>query len=167
MAAGGDTARVNVRAATPDDADELARMRYAFRAELNQPTESEEEFVARCGPWMAERLEAGGPWRCWVHHGDGSLTGHLWLCLIEKVPNPVRELEQHAYITNVYVRPEARGSGAGAALMEAALAYCRAQRVDSVILWPTSQSRTLYARHGFDEAADMMEAVLDQGRDLH
>jgi hypothetical protein len=51
--------------------------------------------------------------------------------------------------------------------METALAHCRESRVDSVILWPTARSRTLYARHGFSEPTDMMEAILDEGRDLH
>lgn len=95
------------------------------------------------------------------------MLGHLWLSLIEKIPNPAPELERHAYITNVYVRPEGRGGGAGRELMEAALVFCREQQVDSVILWPTARSRTLYARHGFVAPEDMMEAVLDDGRDLN
>ncbi|MGH2609746.1 MAG: GNAT family N-acetyltransferase [Tepidiformaceae bacterium] len=158
---------MTVRLAGVDDATQLARMRYAFREGMNPAVESEAEFVTRCAAWMAQRLRAGGSWRCWVAAEDGELSGHLWLCLIEKIPNPAPELEQHAYITNVYVRPVARGGGTGKALMEAALAFCEVQRVDSVILWPTEQSRTLYARHGFRLPEDMMEAVLDPGRDLH
>ncbi len=156
-----------MRAATPEDALDLSRMRYEFRAGMNAAVESEAEFVERCAPWMSARLRGEGGWRCWVAEEGGQVAGHLWLCLIEKVPNPAPELEQHAYITNVYVRPEGRGEGAGKALMEAALAFCRENRVDSVILWPTERSRTLYARHGFAVPEDMMEAVLDTGRDLH
>ena len=51
--------------------------------------------------------------------------------------------------------------------LDAALGFCREQRVDSVILWPTERSRTLYARNGFAAPADMLEAVLDAGRDIH
>jgi GNAT superfamily N-acetyltransferase len=116
---------------------------------------------------MAERLAPDSAWRCWVAEADGAASGHLWLQLIEKVPNPGPELEVHGYITNVYVSPALRGSGTGQALMEAALAFCRERGVDSVILWPTERSRTLYARHGFVEPRDMMELVLDPGRDLH
>src|SRR5688572_7615649 len=141
------TPRVNVRLATVDDADELARMRYAFRSDVNVAIETEDEFLARCAPWMRDRLAPGGPWRCWVVEERDVIAGHLWLCLLEKIPNPALELERHGYISNVYVRPDTRGSGAGKALMEASLAYCREQRVDSVILWPTERSRTLYARH--------------------
>lgn len=158
---------MEVRLATAEDADQLARLRYEFRAAVNRPMETEAEFLARCVPWMRARLGGEGPWRCWVVADGSVLVGHLWLSLIEKIPNPAPELERHAYITNVYVRPTGRGVGAGRDLMEAALAYCREQQVDSAVLWPTARSRTLYARHGFGAPEDMMEAVLDEGRDLH
>ena len=145
----------------------MARLRFEFRAALNAATETEDEFVARAAPWMRSRLTAGQPWHCWVVEAEGGeIAGHLWLQLIEKVPNPAPELEMHAYITNVYVRPAQRSSGAGQALMDAALAFCREERVDSVVLWPTARSRTLYARNGFAVRDDIMEAILDDGRHL-
>lgn len=156
-----------IRLAGPGDARELARLRYEFRAALNPPTEAEAEFVERCAGWMGERLETGSNWRCWVAEEGGVIGGHLWLQLIEKIPNPAPERELHGYITNVYVRPELRGAGVGAGLLEAALAFCGESGVDSVILWPTARSTTLYARHGFAYPTDLMEAVLDSGRDLH
>ena len=156
-----------IRPATPDDAETLAHMRYAFRASLGPAVEDEASFVARCAAWMAQRLGEDGPWRCWVAVQAGAIAGHLWLQTIEKIPNPVVELERHAYITNVFVAEALRGGGLGQRLMDAALAYCRGQGVDSVILWPTSRSRTLYARNGFAVPDDIMEANLDDGRDLH
>ena len=155
-----------IRLATGADAPALARLRFEFRAALNEAVETEDVFLARAIPWMAERLGDATSWRCWVAEDGGTIVGHLWLQLIEKIPNPAAELEWHGYITNVFVHPEARGSGLGAALMETALAFCRERGVDSVILWPTARSRTLYARHGFAVRDDIMEAVLDDGRHL-
>jgi GNAT superfamily N-acetyltransferase len=155
-----------IRLATLADATVLARLRYEFRAQLNPADEEEEGFIARCSAWMADRLSPSSPWRCWVYEGDSGISGHIWLQLIEKIPNPAPELEQHAYITNVYVRPDARGSGAGQALLGAALSFCKANNVDSVILWPTDRSRTLYARNGFAVRHDLMEAILDDNRHL-
>lgn len=123
--------------------------------------------MARCEPWMRSRLGEGSAWRCWVAESADAIVGHLWLQLVEKIPNPAPELEQHAYVTNVYVQPAARGAGAAGAMLEAALNFCRDNRVDSVVLWPTQRSRPLYARHGFIEPADMMELVLDENRDIH
>ena len=153
-----------IRPAVATDAPVLARMRWDFRTALGAPVESDDAFVQRCEAWMAARLDGTGAWRCWVAETAGRVTGHLWLQLIEKVPNPMPEVECHAYITNVYVQPDARGSGTGMALMEAALAWCRAVAVDSVILWPTDRSRTLYARYGFAPPGDIMQANLDPGR---
>lgn len=156
-----------MRRATAADAGALARLRYEFRAALGSAAESEAAFVGRAVLWMRARLIAGGPWHCWVVEADGGdIAGHLWLQLIEKVPNPAPEFEQHAYITNVYVGPAARGAGAGQSLLDAALAFCREARVDSVVLWPTARSRTLYARYGFAVRDDIMEAILDDGRHL-
>lgn len=134
---------------------------------MNPAAESREVFIARAEEWMARRLEADVAWKCWVAEAGRVVAGHLWLQLVEKVPNPGPELENIAYITNVYVQPEARGSGAGRMLVEAAMEFCRENGVDSAILWPTERSRTLYARHGFREPDDMLEAVLDSGRGLH
>ena len=159
---------VSLRLATPADAETLARMRYAFRASLGSAVEDEASFVARAMSWMAQRLaDADGAWRCWVVVHEGDIAGHLWLQTIEKIPNPVVELERHAYITNVFVDEALRGAGIGQQLMDAALTFCREQGVDSVILWPTSRSRTLYARNGFAVRDDIMEANLDKERDLH
>ena len=33
--------------------------------------------------------------------------------------------------------------------MDAALAFCAGREIDSIILWPTQGSRTLYGRKGF------------------
>jgi GNAT superfamily N-acetyltransferase len=147
-----------VREAVPSDAPALAAMRYAFRASLGRATEEQAAFLARCRAWMAEHLGGAGPWRCWVAEDAGALVGHLWLETIEKLPNPVGEAERHAYVTNVYVQPAARGQGVGGRLLDAALRWCRESGVDSIILWATPASRTLHARHGFREPEELMEA---------
>jgi GNAT superfamily N-acetyltransferase len=158
--------QLEIRLATPDDASTLAHMRYVFRASLGDAVEDEASFIERTSAWMAQRLGEDLAWRCWVVVHQGAIAGHLWLQMIEKIPNPVIEQERHAYITNVYVDPELRAGGIGGQLMDAALAFCREQGVDSVILWPTSRSRSLYARHGFAVRDDIMEAILDEGRAL-
>lgn len=154
----GDPPRI--RRAGPEDAPDLARMRFAFRAELGDAVEAEDAFVARCAPWMAERLAEGGPWCCWVAEDEGGIAGHAWVQLLEKVPNPVEEREHHAYVTNCYVVPARRGGGTGGRLLAAALAWCEGSGVDAVILWPSRDSRSLYRRHGFAAADDVLELRL-------
>ena len=150
-----DTLQASIRIATPEDALVLADLRFHFRVELGEPAEPEAEFRERCARWMADRLAGNPSWRCWVAEGSEDILGNLWLQLIEKVPNPVSEPEHHAYITNVYVLPSARNAGAGALLLEAALAWCKQSEIDAVLLWPSERSRSFYARYGFTERGDL------------
>jgi len=152
--------RQSLRRAVPADAPALATLRYAFRTQdypgKASTFEERESFLARCVPWMTERLarENCGGWRCWLvelqDRGDRRMVGgQLWLQAIEKIPNPAAEPELHAYISNVYVLPELRGRGLAGQLLDLALTWCRQHAVDQVILWPSEKSRPLYARHGF------------------
>lgn len=152
-----------IRAATPADAAALARLRWEFRGPLAESIEDEAGFVARAERWMAARLRAPTAWHCWVAEtDDGRILGHLWLQRVEKVPNPGREPEAHGYITNVFVREALRGRGIGSHLLDAALAWCRAQPVHAAILWPRERSRSLYRRHGFRGDGSLMELLLFQ-----
>ena len=146
-----------IRPATSRDAALLARLRYEFRASFGTVEEPEAKFLRRCEHWMEERLEAGRHWSAWLAEVNGAAAGTIWLQWIEKIPNPVAELEWHAYITSLYVRESFRGNQLGNALLETALAACRARGVDAVVLWPTPRSRTLYSRHGFAVRDDVME----------
>ncbi len=166
-------AGVKIRPAAPVDAGELARLRFAFRAAIDPASEDPDAFRGRCEAWMAERLgDSSTGWRAWVAEvgpgaGPGAeasparLVGHVWVRRLEKIPNPVGEVEAHAYLTNMYVEPEHRGAGLGARLLSAALAWCREQRVGSVVLWPTERSRPLYGRAGFRDTGDVLELPLN------
>ena len=165
MSAGSPAPSWRVRVGGAADAEALARLRWEFRSTLGAAQESESSFRARCARWMGERL-ADQRWRCWVVEADDAVAGQLWLQPIEKIPNPVAEPEHHAYISNFYLRAVLRGQGAGSALFATAMAWCKANGVDAVILWPTPRSRPLYERHGFRADGGVMEAVVGSGRDL-
>lgn len=144
---------IAIREATPDDAPSLARLRWEFRTGLGTPVESEPAFLVRCADWMREELRAGR-WRAWLAE-DGTVVGQLWMRIIQKVPNPMAERERHAYISNLYVTPLARG-GVGERLLAAALGWAQANGVDQILLWPTARSRPLYARHGFQATDEFL-----------
>lgn len=100
---------------------------------------------------MRPRLRADSRWRVWLLEDAGKPIGNLWVQVIEKIPNPSNESELHAYVSNVFVMPEYRNTGGGALLLDAAVADCRSLHVDTMFLWPSDDSRPLYARHGFVE----------------
>lgn len=145
----------DIRPAAPRDAAALAELRWEFRSGKTAPTETHEAFVARCTAWMTTELDRG-LWRAWVAEQGDHIVGQIWLQLLSKLPNPAEEREQHAYISNVYVTPSARG-GVGTRLLETAIEWARTNGVDRVVLWPTAKSRTMYHRHGFVANGGVLE----------
>jgi GNAT superfamily N-acetyltransferase len=149
-----------IRLAEPDDAPQLAALRYRFRSELAPPTEPEAAFIDRVLPWLAEHL-AHPAWRVWVAVApDDQIIGQVFLQLITKVPNPIEEAEHLAYLTNLFVLPAYRGQGLGKRLLDTAIAACSPELVDRLILWPSLRSRALYERAGFQPPASMLERPL-------
>lgn len=155
---------ITFRPATPDDAGVLARLRLQFRSTLAPTVEDDAAFLVRCGTWMAASLAAGNPWRCWVATDGSSLVGAVWVCAIEKIPNPVGEPERHFYVSNLYVTPAKRGLGLGTELLSLCLRICDQEGADAVILWPTPRSRSLYLRHGFEDRDNLLERRLGHAR---
>jgi len=149
----------NIRLAVKSDALALAHLRYALRSTTGIATEPEIEFVTRCIAWMETHLETDA-WQCWVVEVNEHLIAAVWLQLVEKIPNPVAELEHHAYLTSFYVAEAARGRGIGTQLLREAISWCEARQVHAVILWPTERSRSLYERHGFAVRDDIMELII-------
>jgi GNAT superfamily N-acetyltransferase len=147
-----------IRAATAADARALAELRWEFRAGKTPPREGHEAFVNRCEAWMSAEL-ARGAWRAWVAEQHGRVVGQIWLQVISKLPNPADEREHHAYISNVYVTPSARG-GVGTRLLRTALDWARSSDIDRVVLWPTVRSRAMYERHGFVTNGGVLELTL-------
>jgi GNAT superfamily N-acetyltransferase len=137
---------IEIRLATAGDVGALADLGCAFRSGRDAPDEDRAAFIARCAAWMRGALASD--WRAWMAVDADTIVGHAWLRTIEKIPNPVGQRTRQAYISNVYVRPDARG-GVGSRLLEHAVEWAKANDVDYVLLTPTPRSRTLYARNGF------------------
>jgi GNAT superfamily N-acetyltransferase len=137
---------IDIRAATAADVPALAALRWEFRASRAAPTEDRSAFIERCAAWM--RAALAGDWRAWVAVDGGDIVGHVWLCAIGKIPNPAGQREKQAYISNMYVRPAARG-GIGTRLLNQAIEWAEQNDVEYALLTATPRSRTLYGRHGF------------------
>ena len=137
---------IDIRTATAADVPALAALRWEFRASRAAPTEDRSAFIERCAAWM--RTALARDWRAWVAVDGGDIVGHVWLCAIGKIPNPAGQREKQAYISNMYVRPAARG-GIGTRLLNQAIEWAEDNGVEYALLTATPRSRTLYGRHGF------------------
>jgi GNAT superfamily N-acetyltransferase len=104
---------------------------------------------------MRSELKSG-VWRCWLAEANGKLIGHVWVAVVEKIPNPVGEPRFHVYVSNCYVVPERRSQRVGERLLKTALAWCQAKGADAVFLWPTARSRSFYSKCGFKDSANIL-----------
>ncbi|MEU6392349.1 GNAT family N-acetyltransferase [Streptomyces sp. NPDC046939] len=95
--------------------------------------------------WISDRL-AGGRWPAWVAESDGEVCDHVFLQLVERVPDPFEDNTPIGYVTNFYVVPALRNRGAGGQLLAALREHTRANGVDVLIVWPSERSAPLYGR---------------------
>lgn len=154
---------VVIRRAEADDAPALATMRWRFKVEDggDEVPQNEEEFSAACEQWFRSRMV--GPWRVWVAEVDSQPSGHVCVCLVEKVPSPYPSADALGYVTNFYVVPEQRNRGLGRALLDEAVGHARAQGLDTLIVWPSERSAPLYRRCGFGEPDELLEQPVAPG----
>jgi len=152
---------IKIRVATESDAAVLAQFRYELRSSAREMIESEEEFSERCAGWIRERLHDRSCWRCWIAEYEQTPVGNIWSQLVEKIPNPAAETECFVYVTNFYVREEYRGQGIGTMLLSEAVNWAKTNNAHTAILWPRERSKSLYLRHGFTAADDLMQLAIE------
>jgi ribosomal protein S18 acetylase RimI-like enzyme len=88
---------------------------------------------------------------------DGQPGGHVFLCLVEKVPSPFPGSVALGYVTNFYVAPQLGNRGVGRALLDEVSRYARGQGLDTLIVWPSERSAPLYRRCGYSRSDELLE----------
>ncbi|MDX3539411.1 GNAT family N-acetyltransferase [Streptomyces sp. MB09-01] len=150
-----------VRPARPADARTLAELRWAFKREDYEghppaPVRHLEE--AEC--WIRDRLSSGH-WLAWVAAAGGEICGHVFLCPVERMPEPYADNDPIGYVTNFFVTPSQRNKGAGSALLDALRQHARSAGLEGLIVWPSERSSPLYQRYGFQPPEELLELPLD------
>lgn len=143
---------MNFRVATPDDLASLAAARWAFRAESTEerPIESASDFAQRYEALVRCGLESG-EWTYWIAETlDGTLVAHMAVRIIESIPRPSRAHDRWGYLTDCYTRPAFRGHDIGRALLEHVANWAKSQDLELLLVWPSDEAQTLYARAGFE-----------------
>jgi GNAT superfamily N-acetyltransferase len=91
---------------------------------------------------------------------DGSVAAGLGLWLMDWPPHVIGTGLRRGNIINVYTETAHRKRGLARLLLNTALEWCRANRVDVVILHASKEGRHLYESVGF-EPTNEMRLVLD------
>ena len=142
---------MNFRQAGIADIPALAAARWAFRIEGGEtPIESEAAFANRYATFVRDAL-ASGSWTYWIAEDDGDLVAHMAVCVVKSIPRPSRLSDQWGYLTDCYTRPAFRNRGVGAELLSRVAEWARGQDLESLVVWPSDDSQSFYARGGFVE----------------
>jgi GNAT superfamily N-acetyltransferase len=111
-------------------------------------------------PWLESRM-ASGDYLGWLAMAaDGTVAAGLGLWLMDWPPHVLGGSSRRGNIVNVYTETAHRRRGLARLLLNTALEWCRANRVDVVILHASKEGRHLYESVGF-EPTNEMRLVLD------
>jgi GNAT superfamily N-acetyltransferase len=157
------TTDCNVRRALPADAPSLAELRWAFKQEDENFDETPHDtgrFVQQAESWIRDRL-IEGRWLAWVAETADMICGHVFLQLVERMPDPQGVDAPIGYVTNFYVTPGQRNRGIGTALLRALAEYAQTEAFNTLIVWPSERSAPLYQRADFHTPDELLELPLD------
>ncbi|WP_399143932.1 GNAT family N-acetyltransferase [Streptomyces sp. MK7] len=146
---------VHIRPATPDDEDPLARLDRATWSTLHSVQPRPQP------PYEPFFTERSGPDEILVAELDGAVVGYIRLGLA----TPLASNAHVRQIRGLAVADEARGAGAGRALLRAAVEEARrqgARRISLRVLGHNTAARKLYESEGFVvEGVQPEEFLLD------
>lgn len=114
-----------------------------------------DRMAARFGTWLVPQMKAGEYLAWLVVAPDGSIAAGTGLWLMDWPPHMIGTGRRRGNILNVYTDSQFRRRGLARQLMEAAIAWCRENGVDTVILHASADGRHLYESMGFQGANEM------------
>lgn len=135
-----------VREAKLDDAAALAGLRLAALAEHSESSEPGTGFTQEFSRWFSDHRSTH---LAFIAEVGGRLAGTAWLMIAERVPSPERRSRLCGDVQAVYVLPELRDGGIGAALLQALMAEARLLRLEHVTVHANDRAAPLYRRAGF------------------
>ncbi len=144
-------AEITYRAATPEDAETLAHLRWAMEIERHAGEEhrvTEQEFLDESLAVLRPGLESGMT-RAWVAEADGRMISCVVLICWPVSPSLERLHRSRGMVTSVYTAPEYRRQGIGRRLMQMLIDDAQRRKMQRLILWSSEMGRPLYEQLGF------------------
>ena len=145
-----------VRKATLDDAPILARHRCLMMVETGaMPPEDSAALEAAVLGYL-ERAMPAGTFHSWLVERAGVAVAGGGLQLRTLMPRPgYVKGEPEGLIVSMWTEPEHRRRGLGRMVVEALLAWGRANGVTRFTLHASKAGRPLYALYGFEDTNEM------------
>lgn len=142
--------QVTVRKATAADAVALAGLRWRWPTEERGYAGTDHAaFVDLFSAWAIEHLSTH---QAFLAEANEQVVGMAWLMVADRVPSPARRHRHTGDVQSVYVVPELRGHGVGAALLDAVLAEARRRGLEHVTVHSGDRAVPFYQRLGFQHS---------------
>jgi len=145
-----------IRRASTDDLETLVEHREIMFREIGYTGEAAfETMSARFREWLLVHMKDGDYLAWLVLARDGSVAAGAGLWLMDWPPHMIGQGLRRGNILNVYTKNDFRRLGLARALMETALAWCRDNQVDTIILHASTAGKSLYESMGFVPTNEM------------
>jgi GNAT superfamily N-acetyltransferase len=146
---------MKISQADEPDLPSLAQLLWLCTLESGPVSGSLEEFEAQLGVWWRAHRDTHFAFVARV--GEPTIVGMAWVALAPRVPRPGATERISGDVQSVFVVPEARGQGVGAALVEAASAHAEGAGAARVTVHSGRQSVSLYQRLGFSSSPQLLQ----------
>ena len=143
------------RPATPDDADELVRLRAIMLQTFNDPRSWNDDWRPSSRETLRQRLQGSSMAAFVVDRPDGTGLAACAVGIIEeRLGSPANPSGLVGYVFNVSTDPSYRRRGYSRACMEALLEWFRSHGVGTADLRASADGEPLYADLGFVRTRD-------------
>jgi GNAT superfamily N-acetyltransferase len=150
----------SARRAQPSDADELARLRWIWRAVERNEEGNPDRFRKEFAIWISEHDRTHVPFLVEV---GGCAVGMAWLVIAERIPGPANWRRRSGDLQSVYVKAEHRDRGLGRFLVGTLIEGARQEGLVYLSVHPSPRSFPFYRRLGFTGDGSLLS--LDLRRD--
>ncbi len=123
--------------------------------DMGTGSETDRQAMARSSRQVLEAALQDGSYRGWLVEVAGQVVAGGGVQLVPFPPSPTNPASHRAFVINIYTEPEFRRRGLARQIMEAILAWCRAQGFASVSLHASDDGRALYESLGFKPTNEM------------
>ncbi len=145
-----------VRQASTADLDTLVLHRCAMFSDMGYTDAAAlDSMAAKFRSWLSARMNSGDYLAWLVSAPDGSVAAGAGLWLMDWPPHMIGTGTRRGNIVNVYTDEQYRRLGLAREVMTTVLAWCRDNRIDTVILHASSSGRSLYESLGFQATNEM------------
>lgn len=136
-----------IEAATSDDVAALALLKLRDELSDHSSSHTADEFATDLAQWWTAHRHSHFAFV--ARTDDGDIVGAAWIALLPRVPRPGVIHRFSADVQSVFVLPEHRGHGIGAALVTAAYEHAIAAGAAKIVVSSSEGAVSLYRRLGF------------------